>query len=73
MLAGLLADSVRVWHAPRSFRTADRDFPHGAFIVRVTGNRPDVHERVRQHVEGSGARVSALGSALPRAAMGSSA
>ena len=64
MLTGLLADSVRVWHAPRSFRAGGRDFPHGALIVRVAANEPSVHELVRRQAAASGVRVMALSSAL---------
>jgi len=64
MLAGLLADSVRVWYAPRAFRSGEHAFPHGAFVVRVAANGDDVHETVRRLAAESGARVVALGSAL---------
>jgi len=64
MLSGLLADSVRVWHAPRRFRAAGTDFPHGALVVRVAANDPAVHEKVRRHAAASGVRVTALASAM---------
>lgn len=64
LLAGLLADSVRVWFAPRSFTQGGVRFPHGAFVVRVAMNRPDVHDVVRRHQAASGAEVFALGSAM---------
>lgn len=64
LLGALLRDSVRVWHAARSFRTGPHDFPRGAFIVRVASNEPSVHEKVRRHVQASGARVVALASAM---------
>ncbi|HEX7048568.1 MAG TPA: M14 family zinc carboxypeptidase [Longimicrobiales bacterium] len=63
-LAGLLADSVRVWYAPRPFRIGTADFPHGAFVVRVAANDDDVHDTVRRHAAESGARVVPLASAL---------
>jgi hypothetical protein len=64
MLAGLLADSVRVWFAQRWFRAAGTDFPTGAFIVRVAPNGDGVHDLVAQHAQNSGARVTALASAM---------
>lgn len=64
MLGGLLADSVRVWHAPRSFRVAGQDFPQGAFLVRVAANDSSVHEKVAYQVRRSGARIVPLASAL---------
>lgn len=63
LLAALLADSVRVWYAPRSFRSGSYDFPAGAFVVRVGANRPDVHTRVRTHAAAAHAQVAPLASA----------
>ncbi len=63
LLAALLADSVRVWHAPRSFTAGGARFPHGALLVRVEGNAADVHERVRRHAAAAGAPVAAIQSA----------
>jgi hypothetical protein len=63
LLAGLLADSVRVWHAPKTFVAGGVDFPHGAFVVRVAANDSSVHTRVRRHAATAGARVTALASA----------
>ncbi|MGI9078645.1 MAG: M14 family zinc carboxypeptidase [Gemmatimonadaceae bacterium] len=64
LLAGLLADSIRVWYAPRAFRSGTHDFPHGAFVARVAANDSvRVHERVRAHVAWSGARVAGISSA----------
>lgn len=63
MLGGLLADSVRVWHAARAFRAGGRSFPHGAFVVRVGANGAGVHETVRRHALASGVEVTALNSA----------
>jgi hypothetical protein len=63
LLASLMADSVRVWFAPRRFRAGSYDFPDGGFVVRVAGNRADVHERVRTHAVAAGAAVAPLASA----------
>lgn len=63
LLAALLADSVRVWYASRAFAAGGARFPHGALLVRVEGNRADVHERVRRHAGAAGARVAAVQSA----------
>ena len=64
MLAGLLADSVRVRHARRAFRAGGVSFPHGAFVVLANRNRDDVHDRVRDLAAETGARVVAIGNAL---------
>jgi len=64
MLAGLLADSVRVWYAQRWFRAGEHRFPRGAFLVRVAPNGASVHETVRRHAAASGARVVPLASAM---------
>lgn len=63
MLAGLFADSVRVWHARRAFRAGGRDFPSGGLVVRVAGNDERVHDRVRSRSAESGTPVVALSSA----------
>ena len=63
LLAALLADSVRVWHATREFTVAGRRFPNGAFVVRVHANDSTVHQRVRRHAERFGAEVIAIASA----------
>lgn len=63
LLAGLLADSVRVWYAPRSFRMGEARFPRGAFVVRTAVNSDSVHTLVRRHATAARARVAALGSA----------
>ncbi|MGH7568313.1 MAG: M14 family zinc carboxypeptidase [Gemmatimonadales bacterium] len=63
MLAGLLADSVRVWYAPRAFRVGETRFPRGALVVRVARNDSAVHPTVRRHTAASGARVVPLSSA----------
>jgi hypothetical protein len=62
LLAALLADSIRVWYAPRAFRSGEHEFPRGAFLVRVAANDSTVHEVVRRHATSSGARVAAIGS-----------
>jgi hypothetical protein len=64
LLAGLLADSVRVWYAPRGFRAAGVDFPRGAFVVRVAQNDATVHERVRSRAAAHPVPIAALGSAM---------
>ncbi|MFP4623988.1 MAG: M14 family zinc carboxypeptidase, partial [Gemmatimonadota bacterium] len=70
MLGALLADSVRVRHAPRPFRIGDADFPHGAFVVLVHRNRdrgaggPDIHELVRTHARNTATRVVPVHTAL---------
>jgi hypothetical protein len=63
LLAALMADSVRVWYAPRGFRSGQYDFSNGGFVIRVAGNRADVHERVRTHARAAGALVAPLASA----------
>jgi len=63
LLASLLKDSVRVWHAPKSFVSGGVRFPMGAFVVRVGVNRVDVHEVVAARATEAGARVTAIASA----------
>ncbi|MGH7559582.1 MAG: M14 family metallopeptidase [Gemmatimonadales bacterium] len=63
MLAALLADSVKVWLAPRSFRAGGERFPRGAFLVRVEPNAPSVHQAVSRAAAASGARIVPLASA----------
>lgn len=63
MLAALLADSIRVSLAQRSFRVGDWSMTRGAFIVRVASNDARVHERVRTHAAATGALVMPLRSA----------
>jgi hypothetical protein len=63
MLAGLLADTVRVWFAQHAFAQGGESFPLGAFVVRVAANGPNVHEIVRRRAAASGAEVVALQSA----------
>jgi hypothetical protein len=64
LLARLLADSIRVWYAPRAFRTPTANFPKGAFVVRVAANDANLAERMRAHVTATGAQVTGLASAL---------
>jgi len=63
MLARLLGGGVKVWFAPRAFAIGAAAFPRGAFLVRVSANGPDVHERVSQAATESGARVTPLATA----------
>jgi hypothetical protein len=63
LLAALLADSVRVWYAPRPFGTADARFARGAFVVRAAANDTRAHELVGRHAADAGADVVALASA----------
>lgn len=60
LLAALLADSVRLWYAPRSFRVGANRFARGAFVVRVAANDSSVHATVRRHTQAAGARVVPL-------------
>jgi hypothetical protein len=64
LLAMLLRDSVRISYAPRSFRAAQENFPHGAFVVRVASNDSTVHRRMREGILASNARVATVASAL---------
>jgi hypothetical protein len=63
MLSRLLADSARVWFAPRTFRSGDARFEGGAFVVRVAANRPGIHDQVRRAAAATGARVVPLATA----------
>ncbi len=63
LLASLLADSVRVWHAPRSFTSGGASFPNGAFVVRVAANDSAVHETVARLAMAAGATVRPIASA----------
>ena len=63
LLASLLKDSVRVWHAPRSFASGGRRFPKGAFIVRVAMNDSSVHDVVAEEATLAGATVYTIASA----------
>lgn len=64
MLAGLLADSVRVHFAQKWFKAGDETFQHGAFVVRVPANDTRVHDIVKKHAAASGAHVVSLSSGL---------
>lgn len=63
LLATLLRDSIRVWHAPKSFSSGGVSFPQGAFVVRVAPNRPEVHDVVAAHATAAGARIHPVASA----------
>ena len=63
-LARMLADSAKVYWAPKSFRIGDAKFPRGAFILRVAANAPTIHQRVGAVARSSGAHVVALNSAM---------
>ncbi|MFI5280693.1 MAG: M14 family zinc carboxypeptidase, partial [Gemmatimonadales bacterium] len=60
MLAGLLADSVRVWFAQKAFSQGGESFPTGAFVVRIAANGPNVHDIVSRRAAASGAEVVSL-------------
>ncbi len=65
MLGRLLADSVRVRHAPEAFRIGNAHFPHGAFIVLVNRNTDrDLHGVITAAAEETGTPVTALNTAL---------
>jgi len=63
LLAALLKDSIHVWHAPNAFTAGGVKFAHGAFVVRVAANGPDVHTRINARAQESGARIVAIPSA----------
>jgi hypothetical protein len=63
MLAGLLADSVRVWFAVHPFTQGAESFPNGAFVVRAAANGPLVHDVVRRRQAETGTTVVPLASA----------
>lgn len=63
LLAALLRDSIRVWHAPNAFTSGGARFPQGAFLVRVAVNRADVHDVVAARATEAGARVFSIASA----------
>lgn len=54
LLSRLLADSIRVWYAPRSFAANGTDFPKGAFLVRTQGNGSRIHDYMRGNTFGYG-------------------
>ncbi len=63
LLASLLKDSVRVWHAPNSFTAGGVPFSHGAFVVRVAANRENVHSVVNTRAREAGATIVGVPSA----------
>lgn len=63
LLGALLNDSVRVWYAPKSFKASGKNFPNGAFVVRVFSNRDDVHDVVNRHARAASATITPLASA----------
>jgi len=63
LLASLLKESVKVWHAPKSFTAGGKSFPHGAFVVRVAFNDSLVHRLVAEQALAAGAEVTAIPSA----------
>ena len=63
MLAGLLAEKMKVWLARKAFRAGGERFPRGAFLVRVEPNGDKAHEAVSRLAAASGARIVPLGSA----------
>ncbi|HUF25480.1 MAG TPA: M14 family metallopeptidase [Gemmatimonadaceae bacterium] len=63
LLGALHAEGVRLWYAPRAFRSGTARFPRGAVLVRVAANDPGIHETVRRLASATGADVHALGSA----------
>ena len=62
LLARLLRDSVRVWHAPRPFVSGGIRFSQGAFVVRVAANDSSVHDVVAEAATQAGAQVFAIAS-----------
>lgn len=63
LLASLLRDGVRVWHAPRPFTSGGRRFARGAFLVRVAMNDSSVHDVVAERATQAGAAVFTISSA----------
>lgn len=63
LLASLLKDSVRVWHAPRPFVSGGKRFSKGAFLVRVAMNDSSVHDVVAERATQAGAPVFTIASA----------
>jgi hypothetical protein len=64
LLGALLADSIRTWFAPRSFRVGEARFPRGAFLVRTAANDSGVHEAVQRAARAAGVAVTPLRSAM---------
>ena len=63
LLGALLADSVHVSFASRTFVQAGTRFPNGTFLVRVAANGREVGSAVARRAAEAGARVVALNSA----------
>ena len=63
-IARMLADSARLYWAPKAFRVGDARFPRGAFVIRIAANAGTIHQRVRDVALTSGAHVLALASAM---------
>ena len=63
LVAALLADSVKVAFAPRTFTQGGMRFPQGTFLVRVAANGPQVGAVLMRRATETGARVVALNSA----------
>lgn len=63
LLASLLKDSVKVWHAPRAFSSGGKRFPKGAFLVRVAMNDSSIHDVVAERATQAGAAVYTIASA----------
>jgi hypothetical protein len=64
LLAGLLADSVRVWFAPNAFAVGGARFPRGAFLVRTAANDSTVHATLARRAAESGAAIAPLATGL---------
>jgi hypothetical protein len=69
MLGALLADGVRVRHAPRAFTVGGHAFPHGAFLVLVNRNMDafdgaGLHRRMVDLARETGTSVAAIETAL---------
>ncbi len=63
-LARMLADSAKVYWAPKAFRIGDAQFSRGAFVIRVAANAANIHERVQAASRATGAHIVALPSAM---------
>ncbi len=60
MLAQLLHSGVRLVYARKAFSVGGANFPHGAFIARVSNNDSALHATVSRLADSTGAIVSAL-------------
>ncbi len=63
-IARMLADSAKLYWAPKAFRIGDARFPKGAFLLRVAANGSAIHQQVQAAVASTGARILALPSAM---------